>query len=83
VRDLLEGHITLELESIDRLCLNGYVPQLQHGPVLVGFVCQQRGWPIASPALLGQISQHMGMALHIGMNESADSRKRLLAWTGG
>ena len=31
VRDLLEGHITLELESIDRLYLNGYVAQLQHG----------------------------------------------------
>jgi hypothetical protein len=32
------------------------VPQLQHGPGLVGFLCQQRGQPIASPALLGQIS---------------------------
>jgi len=56
VRDLLEGHITLELESIDRLYLNGYVPQLQHGPGLVGFLCQHRGQPIASPALLGQIT---------------------------
>ena len=56
VRDLLEGHITLELESIDRLYLNGYVPQLQHGAGLVGFLCQQRGQPIASPALLGQIT---------------------------
>ena len=56
VRDLLEGHIDLELESIDRLYLNGYVPQLQHGAGLVGFLCQQRGQPIASPALLGQIT---------------------------
>ena len=56
VRDLLEGHITLELDSIDRLYLNGYVPQLQHGPGLVGFLCQHRGQPIASPALLGQIT---------------------------
>ena len=56
VRDLLEGHISLELESIDRLYLNGYVPQLQHGAGLVGFLCQQRGKPIASPALLGQIT---------------------------
>jgi hypothetical protein len=54
VRDLLEGHITLELESIDRLYLNGYVPQLQHGAGLVQFLCQHRGQPIASPALLGQ-----------------------------
>jgi hypothetical protein len=56
VRDLLEGHITLELDSIDRLYLNGYVPQLQHGPGLVGFLCQHRGQPIASPALLGQMT---------------------------
>jgi hypothetical protein len=56
VRDLLEGHVTLELESIDRLYLNGYVPQLQHGAGLVGFLCQQRGQPIASPALLGHIT---------------------------
>ena len=56
VRDLLEGHITLELESIDRLYLNGYVPQLQHGAGLVQFFCQHRGQPIASPALLGQIT---------------------------
>jgi len=32
------------------------VPQLQHGPGLVGFLCQHRGQPIASPALLGQIT---------------------------
>jgi hypothetical protein len=47
VRDLLEAHISLELESINRLYLNGYMPQLQHGAGLVGFLCQQRGRPIA------------------------------------
>ena len=56
VRDLLEGHITLSLESIDRLYLNGYLPQLQHGAGLVQFLCQHREQPIASPALLGQIT---------------------------
>src|ERR1700751_1628141 len=82
VRDLLEGHISLELESIDRLYLNGYVPQLQHGAGLVGFLCQQRGQPIASPALLGQITgrfvaevktfaKEQGIALfHFERNES-------------
>jgi hypothetical protein len=29
VRDLLDGHVTLDLESLDRLYLNGGVPQLQ------------------------------------------------------
>ena len=56
VRDLLDSHVTLELESIDRLYLNGYVGQLQHGAGLVDFLCRHRGNVIASPALLGQIS---------------------------
>lgn len=56
VRDLLEGHVTLELESIDRLYLNGYIPHLQHGPGLVRFLSEHLGHPIASPALLGQIT---------------------------
>jgi hypothetical protein len=56
VRDLLDGHVTLELESLDRLYLNGFVPKLQYGAGLVQFLCQHRGHPIASPALLGQIT---------------------------
>ncbi len=56
VHDLLKGHVPLQLESIDRLYLNGYVPHLQHGAGLVGFLSQHRGYPIASPALLGQIT---------------------------
>jgi hypothetical protein len=90
VRDLLEGHIGLELESIDRLYRNGYVPQLQHGPGLVGFLCQQRGQPIASPALPRQITgrfvaevkafaKEQGIPLfHFERNESKDRRAHQL-----
>ena len=90
VRDLLEGHIGLELESIDRLYLNGYVPQLQHGAGLVGFLCQQHGKPIASPALPGQITgrfiaevkafaKEQGIPLfHFERNESKDQRAHQL-----
>jgi hypothetical protein len=90
VRDLLEGHISLELESIDRLYLNGYVPQLQHGAGLVGFLSRQRGQPIASPALLGQITEkfvaevkafakEQGIPLfHFERNESKDRRAHQL-----
>ena len=56
IGDLLEGHVTLELESIDRLYLKGDVSRLQYGAGLVGFLSQDRGYPIASPALLGQIT---------------------------
>ncbi len=56
IANLLEGHVTLELRSIDRLYLNGYVARLQYGAGLVSFLSQHRGHPIASPALLGQIT---------------------------
>ena len=56
IADLLEGHVTLQLESIDRLYLNAYVPRLQYGAGLVSFLSEHLGHPIASPALLGQIT---------------------------
>lgn len=56
LRDLLDGHVTLQLRSLDRLYLNGYVPKLQYGAGVVQFLSEHRGYPIASPALLGQIT---------------------------
>jgi hypothetical protein len=38
------------------LYLNGYIAHLQHGAGLVRFLSQQRGNPIASPGLLGQLT---------------------------
>lgn len=29
VADILKGHITLDIESFDRLYLNGWIPKLQ------------------------------------------------------
>ena len=86
VRDLLDHHVTLELESSDRLYLNGYVPDLQHGAGLVRFLTVQRGQPIASLALLGQITgkfvadvrtfaQRYGIPLfHFERKESKDQK---------
>jgi hypothetical protein len=31
VNDLLDGHVALDLECLDRVYLNGYVPNLQVG----------------------------------------------------
>jgi len=90
VQDLLDGHINLQLESVDRLYLNGYVPGLQHGAGLVGFLSGHRGQPIASPALLGQISgkfvaevkafaqRHDIPLFHFGRKECKDRRARQL-----
>ena len=51
VNDVLRGHVVLDVESFDRICLNGYVPNLQVGGQVVNFLTH-RGFPIPSPALL-------------------------------
>ncbi len=56
VADVLSRHVSFEIESINRLLLNVYVPTLQHPRALVGFIHQHLGYPIASTAALGPIS---------------------------
>jgi hypothetical protein len=51
VNDVLDGHVVLDVESFDRIYLNGYVPNLQVGGQVVNFLTH-RGFPIPSPALL-------------------------------
>jgi hypothetical protein len=55
INDVLEGHVGLELECVDRLLLNAYVPGLQVPGQVVRFLCGHLGHPIPSPALLGRI----------------------------
>lgn len=40
---VLRQHVTLEVESIDRMYLNVYVPQLQHERGVVAFFRYHRG----------------------------------------
>jgi hypothetical protein len=56
VADVLDDHTVFEIECIDRMYLDVYVPQLQDAAGLVGFVHRQLGLPIASTAPLGRIS---------------------------
>jgi hypothetical protein len=53
---ILREQVTLEVESIDRLYLNVYVPQLQRELGVVGFFRHHRGQPITSAALMEPIS---------------------------
>ena len=57
INELLDGHVTLEVESLDRLYLNGYIEELVVGGQLRRFLKQQLGKPYPSPALLGQMTQ--------------------------
>ena len=55
VNDVLDGHVGLDLECLDRIYLNGYVPNLQVGGQVVSFLTQHLGNPIPSPAILEKI----------------------------
>src|SRR5260370_459394 len=57
IPELLDGHVTLEVECIDRLYLNGYIPKLATGPQLSMFMRFQLGKPVPSPVVLGQVSE--------------------------
>ena len=52
--DILDGHVSLDLECLDRIYLNGYVPNLQVGGQVVQFLAL-RGFPIPSPVVVGRI----------------------------
>ena len=54
--DILRQHVTLELESIDRMYLNVYIPQLQREAGASWFLRQQRNCPVASSAAMAPIS---------------------------
>ena len=57
IPELLDGHITLEVECLDRLYLNGYIGKLATGGGLTMFMRGQLGKPVPSPVVLGQVSE--------------------------
>jgi hypothetical protein len=57
IPELMDGHITLEVECLDRLYLNGYIGRLATPGGLVVFMRDQLGKPIPSPVVLGQITE--------------------------
>src|SRR5580700_10797293 len=63
VADVLSEHVVFEVECIDRMFLNVYVPQLQYARGIVGFVHRQLGLPIASTAPLAAISEAFTTAI--------------------
>jgi len=54
VNGVLDGHVALDLECLDRLCLPGCLAQLQVGGQVIQFL-QHRGYPVPSAACLPQI----------------------------
>ena len=57
ISSLLADHVRLQVRSVDRILLAGYVPSLQADGQLVTFLNQRAGGTIPSPAILGKIGQ--------------------------
>lgn len=52
---ILDQHVSLQVESVDRVYLNLYVPRLQQPGGIYAWLRDARGLPIPSPAMLGKI----------------------------
>jgi hypothetical protein len=63
ISELLDKHVTLEVECLDRLYLNGYIGKLATAGGLVGFMRSQLEKPIPSPVVLGQVSERFREAV--------------------
>ena len=65
IPELLNGHVTLEVECLDRLYLNGYIGPLATSGGLVTFMREQLGKPIPSPVVLGQVTEKFRDAVKV------------------
>src|SRR5487761_338107 len=63
VATILKEHVTLEVEGIDRMYLNVYVPCLQWEQGVVGFFQRHLGQPVASSALMAPRTRDFVAAL--------------------
>src|SRR5256886_14310418 len=55
VNEVLDGHVALDIQCLDRIYLNAYVMKLQTSAQVVAFLSGHLGYPFPSPALFNQI----------------------------
>ncbi len=67
INDVLDGHVVLDVECLDRIYLNGYVPNLQVGGQVASFMTGHLGYPIPSPAIM----EKMGTAFRKAVDRFA------------
>ena len=63
VAEILDHHLTFELEAIDRMYLNGYVPSLQSGGGVVYFMKEHLGARIPSTMMVAPMSERFVHAI--------------------
>src|SRR6476659_8132979 len=64
VSDVLDDHVVFEIESIDRMYLNVWVPRLAYGGGVQGFFVGHRGHRYASTALMDPMTQAFVTGIH-------------------
>jgi hypothetical protein len=63
VNDVLDGHVVLDIECLDRIYLNAYVPILQTSSQVVAFLSGHLGFPFPSPVLFRQMGDRFRKAV--------------------
>jgi hypothetical protein len=63
VAEILQNHVTFELEAIDRMYLNAYVPSLQTGGGMAYFLKTQLGVRVPSTVMVAPMSERFVDAL--------------------
>ena len=63
VAEILQHHVTFELEAIDRLYLNAYVPSLQTGAGFVYFLKTQLAVRVPSTVMIAPMSERFVTAI--------------------
>jgi hypothetical protein len=63
VATILKDHVTLEVEGIDRMDLNVYVPRLQIVEGVLGFIRRHRGHKVASTRMVEPITRRFVAAI--------------------
>ena len=74
INDVLEGHVALELECVDRLLLNAYVPGLQVPGQVVRFLCGHLGHPDPIACAAGADRQPVPSLRRAGSSTLTNSR---------
>jgi hypothetical protein len=56
IKEILRDKVSLDVRSVDRVLLNGWVKNLQMPGGVVTFIREQRGWEIPSPVMLNHLT---------------------------
>jgi hypothetical protein len=63
VNDVLNGHVALDIECLDRIYLNAHVPILQTSAQVAAFLSGHLGFPFPSRVLFRQLGERFRRAV--------------------